>query len=246
VPTLPVTPVQIAIALGLTVVGCAIQGSVGIGFAVIVAPILLLFSPEFVPGPIVLAALLLVILIAFRERRDVIVGDIGWATMGRVLGTIPASYMIGSLPKTVYELVFGALVIFGVVVSMGGLHVPPTRRNVFLASILSGFMSTVSSIGGPPMALIYQHEEGPRIRATISAIFIIGGTVTLFGLWSVGHFEAVHFWLGMLLMPGVVTGFWISRYTAKHVDAEHVRPALLIVSALCGVVVIVRALSANL
>jgi uncharacterized membrane protein YfcA len=242
VPTLSVTPAQIALALALTVVGAAIQGSVGIGFAVIVAPILLLYAPEFVPGPIVLAAMLLVILMAVRERRDVIVRDLSAATFGRVLGTIPAAYVISALPKSVYELLFGALVMLGVFVSMMGWHIPPTRRNVCFASILSGFMSTVSSVGGPPMALVYQHEEGPRIRATISAIFTIGGFITLSGLWWAGRFHTTEFLLGLILMPGVVAGFLISRYTTARIDAEHVRPALLSASALCAIVVIVRAL----
>jgi uncharacterized membrane protein YfcA len=242
VPTLPVTSIQIAIALALTVVGSAIQGSVGIGFAVIVAPILLLYAPEFVPGPIVLAAILLVILMAVRERRDVIVRDLSSATLGRILGTVPAAFVISSLPKSVYELLFGTLVMLGVAVSMTGWHIPATRRNVFFASTLSGFMSTVSSVGGPPMALVYQHEEGPRIRATISAIFTIGGFITLAGLWWAGRFHMDEFMLGLILMPGVVAGFWISRYTKARIDAEHVRPALLIGSAVCAIVVIVRAL----
>mgnify|MGYP001408557162 CR=1 FL=1 len=239
---MPVTSIQIAIALALTVVGSAIQGSVGIGFAVIAAPVLLLYAPGFVPGPIVLAAILLVILMAVRERRDVIVRDLSSAVIGRMVGTVPAAFVMSSLPKSVYELLFGTLVILGVGVSMIGWHIRATRRNVFFASILSCFMSTVSSIGGPPMALVYQHEEGPRIRATISAIFMIGGFVTLAGLWWAGRFHTGELMLGLILMPGVVAGFWISRYTKARIDAEHVRPALLIASAVCAIVVIVRAL----
>jgi len=54
------------------------------------------------------------------------------------------------------------------------------------------------------------------------------------------------FVIGLLLMPGVVVGFLISRYTAARIDAEHVRPALLTASALCALVVIVRSLAAEL
>lgn len=245
-PTLPVTLVQIAIAFLLCILGSAIQGSVGIGFAVIVAPILMLYAPPFVPGPIVLAALLLVVLIAVRERRDVIMRDLPPATLGRILGTIPAAYALSVLPRSLYELLFGLLVMLGVVVSAMGWYIRPTPWSVFLVSILSGFMSTVSSVGGPPMALMYQNEEGPRIRATISAIFIIGGTVTIAGLWSVDRFHATELMLGLILMPGVVAGFVISRHTASRLDARHVRPALLAVSAACAVIVIARSILAEL
>lgn len=245
-PTLPVTPVELAIALALTVVGCAFQGSVGIGLAVLAAPILLLYSPAFVPGPLVLAAIVLVILMALRERNAVIVRDIKYATAGRILGTIPAAYMIGAVPKSVYELVFGVLVMLGVVVSIAGLHIVATRRNVLLAGTMSGFMSTVSSVGGPPMALVYQHEEGPRVRATISAIFTVGGFVSLAGLWWAGRFGLVELLLGILLAPGVVLGFYISKFTSSRIDAAHARPALLVASAICALIVIVRALATGL
>jgi uncharacterized membrane protein YfcA len=243
VHTLPVTPTQVAIALVVTIVGSAIQGNVGIGFAVVAAPILLLVNQAFVPAPIVLAAMLLVILMALREWRDVIVEDIGYAIVGRTVGTLPAAYAIKAFPRSAYELLFAALVMVGVVLSALGWHIPPTRRNVILASIVSGFMSTVSSVGGPPMALLYQNEEGPRIRATISAIFTIGGLIALAGLWWAGRFGKTELLLGLLLMPGVLIGFTISRYTTGRIDREHMKPAILGISALSALVVMIRALS---
>lgn len=245
-PTLPVTPAELTVALVLTIAGSAIQGNVGIGFAVVAAPILLLVNPAFVPAPIVLAAMLLVILMALREWRDVIVEDIGLAVFGRTIGMLPAAYAISAFPRSAYELLFAALVMLGVVLSALGWHIRPTRRNVVLASIVSGFMSTVSAVGGPPMALLYQNEAGPRIRATISAIFTMGGIVTLAGLWWAGRFDTVELLLGLLLMPGVVVGFAISGYTTALVDRAHIKPAVLAISVLSALLVMFRALSAHL
>jgi uncharacterized membrane protein YfcA len=246
VPTLPVTPTQIAIAIALTIVGSAIQGNVGIGFAVVAGPILLLINAAFVPAPVVLAAMLLVMLIAWRERRDVIFEDLKYAIFGRTVGTLPAAYAVKAFPRSVYELLFAALVILGVALSALGWHIVRTRRNVMLASVASGFMSTVSSVGGPPMALLYQNEEGPRIRATISAIFTVGGFITLAGLWWVGRFGIVELTLGLLLMPGVVIGFAISGYTTAVADRVRLKTAILAISALSAILVICRALSAYL
>jgi len=220
-----------------------IQGSVGIGYAVIVAPVLMLYAPAFVPGPIVVAALLLVIFMVSCERHAIIMRDLPPATVGRIVGTIPAAYALSILPQSLYELLFGILVMLGVLMSVLGWHFRPTRWNVFAASIASGFMSTVSSMGGPPMALMYQHHDGATIRATISAIFILGGTITLAGLTWAGRFHTTELLLGLILMPGVVAGFVISRYTASRINADHVRPALLAASAVCALVVIVRSLA---
>jgi uncharacterized membrane protein YfcA len=246
VPKLPVTPAELVIAFFLTLVGSAIQGNVGIGLAVVAAPILLLVNPAFVPAPMVLAAMLLVILMAVREWRDVIVEDIGLAVLGRTVGTVPAAYAISAFPRSAYELLFAALVLVAAFLSALGWHIRATRWNVLLACVVSGFMSTVSSVGGPPMALLYQNEAGPRIRATISAVFTIGGAITLAGLWWAGRFNATELLLGIFLMPGVVFGFAISGYTTAVVDRAHIKPAVLAISAFSAVLVMLRALTAYL
>lgn len=240
--TLPVTPAELTIALVLSVVGSWLQGSIGFGLAVVAAPILMIVNPVFLPGPMVLAAMVLVVLIAWRERKDVIRRDVAIASVGRVLGTTPAAYAIGVLPQKVYELLFAGLVLAGVIISLAGWYARPTPRRIFLAAIASGFVGTLSSVGGPPMALVYQHESGPRIRGTLSAIFTVGASISLFGLWYVGRFGAVELTLGLLLLPAVVIGFALSQRTARRVDRAEVRPAVLMASALSALMIAIRAI----
>jgi uncharacterized membrane protein YfcA len=242
VPTLPLTPAEIILALALAFVGSLLQGSIGFGLAVVAAPILLLIDPRFVPGPVMLAAVVLVVLIALRERRDVIVHDVALATVGRIIGTLPAAYALSKLSANVYEMVFAGLILLAVALSLLGWHTRPTPRNVVLAAILSGFIGTMSSVGGPALAMMYQHESGPRIRGTISAIFTIGTTISLAALWCVGRFGAIELMLGLLLLPGVLLGFVLSRYTARRLDRTEIRPAVLGISAFSAVVVALRAL----
>ena len=239
---LPVTPSELAIAILLVAVGSLAQGSIGFGLAVIAAPILLIVNPAFLPGPMLLAAMVLVTLMALRERGDVIVRDVWFGTIGRILGTLPAAYAVSVLPLAVYELLFASLILMCVVLSALGWHIPSTPPNVIAAAILSGFSGTVSSVGGPPMALVYQMEKGPRIRSTLSAIFTVGSIVSLVGLWSVDRFGVVELLLGLLLLPGVFVGFALSRYTTGHVDRAHTRPAVLAVSAISAAAIFLRAI----
>jgi uncharacterized membrane protein YfcA len=189
-----------------------------------------------------LAAVFLVVLIALRERRDVIVQDVALATVGRVIGTLPAAYALSKLSENVYEMVFAGLILLAVALSLLGWQTRPTPRNVILAAMLSGFIGTISSVGGPALAMMYQHETGPRIRGTISAIFTIGTTISLAALWWVGRFGAIELVLGLLLLPGVLLGFLLSRYTARRLDRTEIRPAVLGISAFAAVVVALRAL----
>lgn len=239
--TLPVSPTELAAALVLATLGAALQGAVGLGLAVVAAPILMLFNPLWVPGPMLLAAMLLVTLIAYRDRAHILPGDVVLATIGRTLGTIPAAYAISLLPTEVYDFAFGMLVVAGVLLSVSGWHIARTPVNVLLSGIFSGFASTLSAVGGPPMALVYQHDRGPSVRGTMSAIFIIGTIVSLAGLWWAGHFNQVQFQMGLSLTPGILVGFALSRYTAAWLDRRHTRPAILTVSALSALAILIRA-----
>jgi uncharacterized protein len=244
VPLLPVTVAQLSIALVLVTIGATIQGSIGIGLAVIAAPILLLVSPEFVPGPMLIAALLLAVLMAHRERSHTAWDEVAAGSVGRLVGMLPAAYALSRVPVTshVYDLLFSGMVLLGVLLSVNGWHVPLTLRNVFLSAIGSGFISTVSAIGGPPMALVYQNAEGPRLRSTLSAIFTIGTVISAAGLWWIGRFGAAELLLGVLLLPGILVGFVLSRFLATRLDRAHLRPAVLAVSALAAVIIALRAL----
>jgi uncharacterized membrane protein YfcA len=240
--TFPIPPTEFAVALLLATIGAALQGSVGLGLAVVAAPILMLFNPLWVPGPMLLAAMLLVVLIAYRDRAHIIPGDVAIATCGRIAGTIPAAYSISLLPSEIYDLVFGGIVLFGVLLSVSGWHIARTPANVLFSGVLSGVSSTLSAVGGPPMALVYQHDRGPSVRGTMSAIFILGTIISIAGLWWAGHFTQTQFLMGVSLMPGILVGFALSRYTAAWLDLRHTRPAILTVSAVSALVFLARAI----
>jgi len=235
---LPVTPAELAIALGLVVIGSIVQGSIGFGLAAVVAPVLLLVNPIFLPGPVQLTAL-----VAYRERRHIAWPEVAVSSGGRVAGMLPAALAIRYMSAQTYDLVFSLAVLAGVVISLAGWHFRLTLRNLFLTAIGSGFVSTVSAVGGPPMALVYQHEEAPKIRGTLSAIFTIGTPISLAGLWWAGRFGLPELTLGFLLMPAILLGFFLSRFTAGRLEPSHTRPVILALSAATALVVMIRAVA---
>jgi len=243
VPTLPITPIELATAWGLVIMGAVIQGSIGFGLAAVVAPVLLLMNPIFLPGPMLFSAMLLTSLIAYRDRRHAVWPEVAVGTGGRIIGMIPAAFAIRFLSAQAYDLMFSLAVLAGVVISMAGWHIALTLRNLFLTAIGSGFVSTVSAVGGPPMALVYQHEGAAKIRGTLNAIFTIGTPISLFGLWWAGRFGVDEFIVGLLLMPAILIGFVLSRHTASRLHDRHTRPAVLFLSAATAIVVMIRALA---
>jgi uncharacterized protein len=243
-PPLPVPLAQLMVALGLVVIGSVIQGSIGFGLAAVVAPVLLLVNKIFLPGPMLVTSMLLTFLIAWRDREHTVWPEVAVGTSGRIIGMLPASLALRYMSGPSYELLFAAAVLAGVVISMGGWHVRLTLRNLFFTAIGSGFVSTVSAVGGPPMALVYQNEQAAKIRGTLNTVFTIGTPISLFGLWWAGWFGMPELLVGLLLMPGVVIGFALSRYTATRVEGRQTKPAILALAAATAIVVIIRSLRA--
>ena len=232
--------VEIALASVIVAVGATLQGSVGFGLGMVSAPLLILIDPRFVPAPLLCASVVLTLPLAHRERRSIALADLKWALSGRILGVAIATGLLAVVSRERIALVFGILVLAAVAISVSGIHLRPTPRTLVFAGTVSGFMGTSVSIGGPPMALVYQHQSGSRIRGTLSAYFTVGVALSLTALHFVGRFGLEELRLAAIFLPGVAVGFWASQHTASVLDRGYTRPAVLAVSAGAAIVVIVK------
>lgn len=231
------------IALVAVTLGSAVQASVGLGLGLIAAPVLLLLYPPFVPGPLMASAIVMVVLVAHRDRTHIDFAGLRYGLAGRVAGTLAAGIFLAVASAQLFDLAFGVLVLLAAALSAAGLRVSPGPRNNAIAGALSGLMGTISAIGGPPLALLYQGEGAARLRGTLSGFFILGGFFTLLVLAGVGRFGGQEFMLAALLTPATVLGFLISLPLRNRVSEAAVRPLVIGLSMACGVAVLWRALA---
>ena len=222
--------------------GATLQGSVGFGMGLLGSPILMLIDPGFVPGPILLSTLVLTLGLTHREHQSIDLRGVAWALSGRIVGTIAGAAVLALLPADELALLFGTFVLLAVAMTVSGLRLEPTRPILVGAGTLSGVMGTVASIGGPPMALVYQHATGSRIRATMSGFFFAGTILSIAALAGVGRFGVREVLLTLVLLPGVFAGFLVSGRTARLLDRGYTRAAVLVTSGISGLVVILRQL----
>lgn len=222
--------------------GSVVQGGVGFGVALVAVPVLVLVDPTLVPGPFLVSALVLNLLMAHREHAHAVAGEVGWAATGRVAGTVVGAALVAALTLQQRELASGLLVLLAVALSVGGLHLPVTRPALAGAGAGSGITGTLAGIGGPPMALVYQHHPGPHVRANMAWLSIIGTVQSALALAVVGAFGTEQAWQGLLLVPGTVAGFAASGPLARFLDGSWTRPAILAVATVGGLAVLVRAL----
>ncbi|HMN88089.1 MAG TPA: sulfite exporter TauE/SafE family protein [Bauldia sp.] len=224
-------------------VAALMQGIGGVGFAMMSAPISVLFFPELAPGPLLVLGAGLALLGALREFREVDWKAVAALMSGRTVGTVIAGLTLSILPTTLFSIVFAVLILIGVGFSVAGWRVVANVPNMIAAGLASGIMGTITSSGAPPFAIVMQHVPPPRMRATIGCVFCAGAILSLITLGMVGHFSYAQLWLGILLFPPMMVGFVLSSRLNRYFSREHVRYALLAISALGAIAILVIALT---
>lgn len=209
----------------------------------IAAPILAVLDPDLVPGPAIVAAVTLTILVAYRERASIDRRGVGYALTGRVPGTVAGALLIASIPDRGVTVTVGCAVLLAVALNLSGIRFRPNKPTLLIAGAVSGFASTVSSVGGPPMAVVYANEPGPVIRGTLSFIFVIGGAMSLAALIIVGDFGRREALLSLVLLVPGSFGFLLSKRLAVKVDQGTTRNAVLVVAVLGAVTALGKALT---
>ncbi len=221
-------------------VGATVQGSIGFGLNVIAAPVLTLVDTKLVPGPALASAFVLTVLLALRERGGIDRRGFGWLFIGRLPATAVAAIAISLLPERGVAFTISAIVLIAVVLSLVGWRLRRTPSTFMAIGAASGIMGTLSSVGGPPLAILYQDARGQELRGTLSAIFVFGSIVSVVALMLVGRFGVAELQASAAMVPGVLVGYAASRWTAPIVDRRALRPAVLAFSALAAIAAIVR------
>ncbi|MCB9602286.1 MAG: sulfite exporter TauE/SafE family protein [Sandaracinus sp.] len=221
-----------------------VQGTLGFGFAIVSVPVLVLIDPRLAPVPQLLVQLPLCAYLYWRERRDAEWRGVLWVTVGGVPGTAIGVWLLAVATGAALDLLNGVLVLGGVAALAFGLRL---RRNVAtesFAGVLSGISSTVSAMGGPPVALLYEGARGPTVRATLSLIFLLGVILSILGrMFADDGMASRDLALTALACAPVAFGLWASRFLTGRVEGRPMRLGILGLSALSGLGLVGRAIA---
>lgn len=233
---------EVAVVTLVVAAGACIQAVVGFGLGLVAAPVLAFYDADLVPGPLLFVMVPLTVLVARRERGSLDFHGIRWALVGRVVGTVGGSIAVALLPEGPLAVLLACLVLLAVGLSLTGWHVRPTARTLVTAGAASGFMGTATSIGGPPMALVYQRSTGPELRSTLAAYFVVGAAFSLAMLAVVGEFGADELRLGLVLLPGALVGYASSGVLARVLDRGYTRATVLAFASASSIALLLREL----
>lgn len=222
--------------------GSVLQSATGFGAGLIIVPLLALVSLDFLPAPLILASMSLSFIMAWNGRQHIVRQGLGFMLAGLLVGIVLGALSMSAIPPSRAGVIFGSLVLVAVVISMISPR-PPRNAPILLgAGTLSGFMGVISAIGAPILTLLYQHEEGRALRATLGLLYFSGSVAMLILLNLTGRFGAHEAVLGLWLVPAYVAGFFMAAPVARFLDRGRTRIAVLVISVLAALALIGRSL----
>ena len=236
-----VVGIEFVVVAAALFIGAVVQGSLGFGMVLVSFPVLVITEPELLPQTTLIVALPMIVSLAWRHRGGAVWREIGIVTLGRLPGIGVAIGILAVASPRAIGLMAGATVLAAVALSFWAPAVPKTTPNLLMAGVVSAVFGTAVSIGGPPLALLFQHEAGPRLRSTMTSIMLFGGPLSLLILAITGNVATVDLRTGIALAPFSIAGSYSARWIIPHVD-ERLRPIILSVCAFGAVVAIIRLL----
>jgi len=234
---------ELALASLIIFAATSVQVGMGIAFGLIAGPLLALIDVEFVPGPVLMLTFCTSVTAAVGERRGIKWDQLRFAVSGRLLGSLIGVVVLSMIPdEKTFMLVFGLIIGLAVLISVSGFVIPFTLPAVGLAGAVSGFTATITSVGGPPMAVVYQNQKAGQARPTLQTFFAMGSFLSLCVLGLAGLLSIRDIALAIMLLPALALGFFAGPRLRPFFDKSF-KPFLLGTAAVAALLLIVRGLS---
>jgi len=234
------TLTAILIAISAMAFGCAFQAALGLGFALLAAPVLALLDPAFVPGPMLLAGTVLAALTAYGERDAIDRRMLMTCLIGLAAGTVVGALALQAAQGMNLQRLFGVMILLAVGVSLMGGTVAAKGRGLLAAAGISGIMGTMAGLHGPAISLAFQNAEPRVARAMLGAYFTVAYLTAVAALALVGAFGAPEMGRTLVLLPGVAIGLALAPLTRRYVNRDRLRVAILTIAAVSGLILVVK------
>lgn len=239
---LGVDPWVLVVVAIVLVVASAIQGLVGLGLGLVSAPVITLLDASLMPTVPLVLAIALPMMTLVGEHEDIDWRGLGWSMPTRVLGTGVGVVLVTTFTARELGVAVALMVLLAVGLTLRAVVLPVRPETLTVVGFISGITGTTTSIGGPPMAILYQHQPPRTIRTTLAVFFILGAMLSLTGLALADALDPQVVLVGVLLTPCLLLGVVVSRVLKGRVPDAAVRPVVLGLCSLSALILLVRSL----
>ncbi len=235
-------PATYAVIAAAVLLGSVVQSAVGLGVGLVAAPVTALLEPALMPGALLMVAALMPCLTLVFDHHDIDWSGLLWSLPARLPGTVVGVWVVTTLTARELGIAIGVVVLAAVAVTWRAVTVPVNRATLSAAGFASGITGTATSIGGPPIAIVYQHRPAREIRTTMAVYFLVGALLSLVALLVSGDLDRDQAVAAVELLPFLAVGAVLGVVARRSIPAHVVRPAVLLVSSASALVLLGRSL----
>lgn len=222
--------------------GSLVQTTTGMGFAMVAAPLLALISLDLVPGPMLLVNLILSALMLSSDRSNINRRELTILMPMIGIGTVVGGLVLASLSPEHFGLLFGLMIFAAVVASMFVNNIALSATTLTAGGLIAGLMGTTSGIPGPPLAVLYQHEDLQKTRPTLAVVFTFAYIASLAAVTFADKFNLGLALDGLKLLPGLILGYLLAKKYRGLIAPNTGRMLMLSIAAVSSIMLIVNSL----
>ncbi len=229
------------IALAVLAAAC-VQSTTGIGFALVLSPVVFaLLAPAGAIVIVTALGLVLNLLVLLGERRR---PRVAWREVLPILaavapGAVAGVLVLRDLPKPVLQVAVGVVLLSAVLVGHVRRRAPAGSTSVaarLAIGLTTGVLTTSAGVSGPPIALWLQRGglTPSEVRDSLSATFLVIGVIASLALVPIVHRAHLH---GTLIAAGVVcvaVGHALGRRAFSRVEHRRFETLLRAVIVCAG------------
>ena len=236
--------VQVVLLIGVVALaGAFVQAVIGLGIGLVSAPVIALAAPSYVPVLPLWLALLVTALMVAGERLHVDWSAIAWALPARIPGTVVGVWLVARFTESQIGVALAVMVLLAIVISVRAVVIPVNPTTLATAGFVAGVSGTATSIGGPPVALLFQRHAPEVVRATLSVFFFVGVIFSIAGLALTGSLDADATEVALASTPAVVLGFLLGRSVRTRIPRTTFRAGVLAICAASALALLMRSVA---
>lgn len=221
--------------------GALMQRLAGQGFGMLASPVMAILAPGYLPATILITGLIFGLSGAAFDRGAITRSELPPGFAGRIIGAGVAAVIAAHVADTHYFGPLIAVMVFlGIGLSLAGLRLAIRPGSLFGAGIVSGVMGTLTGVGAPPMALLYQHEPQRRSAAMQNTFYLFGMAVSIPALGLAGLVGWKHLALALVLTPPALAAVALARPLSRRFARAKIRPLALTLAGCAATVLLAK------
>ncbi len=234
----------------VTTVGAVAQRMAGLGFALLVSPIMTLLLGGHAGVLLVnILGVISSVLILPRVWRRIDWSMFRWLAAFAIIGAGLGAVLAGELSPDVMGVAVGAIVLLALVLSMlltSERFSTEPRSPRAVAGFISGLTNALAGVGGPAVSAYAVLTRWPQtsFAATLQPYFAVTGLASAFAKLALdpSGFPETMWWFWLIVLAAIIIGIFIGERLLRLVTPNQVRRVVIALACAGAIATLVRGL----